>query len=173
MPEQPMRPEHDVGNDQDWSLSSQPTPLHSGQGDDEASFASPPPTYTFQSLPNLPAQTRWGTMNLGSRLLLRFEIPGLVEPIRVEMFDTLLLGRACQLDNQLSVDLNPYGGYWHGVSRHHALILVDDDVLKLVDLQSTNGTFLNGCLLPPHQPRILRDGDEIALSRLIITIHFG
>lgn len=33
------------------------------------------------------------------------------------------------------------------------------------DLGSTNGTLLNGDLLPPQQPQILRDGDKIKVGR--------
>jgi len=40
----------------------------------------------------------------------------------------------------------------------------------VVDLDSTNGTFLNGMRIMPHQPRILRDGDEIRLGLLKIIV---
>lgn len=174
MPEQPTPPDYIPGDGEEWP----PTPLHNpvppraGQDDDDTPQDSVPPTQAFPHLPNFTAETRWGTMNLGVRRLLRFEVEGLAQQVCVEMFDMLLLGRGEQDNVQLALDLNPYGGYWHGVSRQHALILMDDGVLKLMDLASTNGTFLNGSLLPPHQLRILRDGDRIALSRLIMTIHF-
>lgn len=49
-----------------------------------------------------------------------------------------------------------------GVSRRHAKIVVGSDgLVNLVDLQSTNGTFLNGA---PVDVAILREGDRIAIG---------
>ena len=44
-----------------------------------------------------------------------------------------------------------------------------EDTLTLVDLGSVNGTHLNGQRLVPNQPRVLRDGDEIRLGRLVVV----
>ncbi len=49
-------------------------------------------------------------------------------------------------------------------SRLHAELRVAADKLEVVDLGSTNGTFLNGERLAPNLPRSLKPGDEI---------HFG
>jgi predicted component of type VI protein secretion system len=45
--------------------------------------------------------------------------------------------------------------------------------LRLADLNSPNFTFLNNQKLIPNQSRILRDGDEIRLGRLVMTVQFG
>ncbi|MCA9707881.1 MAG: FHA domain-containing protein [Myxococcales bacterium] len=45
-----------------------------------------------------------------------------------------------------------------GVSREHAKLIVGDDVINLVDLGSTNGTFLDGA---PIDAAIVRDGNRI------------
>lgn len=47
------------------------------------------------------------------------------------------------------------------ISRHHARILVAGDVLELIDLGSTNGTFLNDARLEKNQPAPLNPGDEV------------
>jgi pSer/pThr/pTyr-binding forkhead associated (FHA) protein len=47
-----------------------------------------------------------------------------------------------------------------------------EDTLTLVDLGSTNGTHLNGQRLIPNQPRVLRDGDEVRLGKLVFHIFF-
>ena len=70
------------------------------------------------------------------------------------------------------VDLAPYGAAEQGVSRRHAVIRRGEDTLTLVDLGSTNGTHLNGQRLIPHQPRVLRDGDEVRLGKLVFHIFF-
>lgn len=172
MPEQPTPPDYDPRDDPRWPYSPRRAALDSGQNDDRTAMAASSPTHTFNRLPDFTAQTRRGTANLGPRFVLRFEIAGLPDPVCMEMTNTLLLGRACEPENQFALDLNPYGGYWHGVSRQHAMIVIEDGSVKLTDLGSTNGTFLNGSPLPPNQLRILCDGDVIALSRLVMTIHF-
>jgi pSer/pThr/pTyr-binding forkhead associated (FHA) protein len=68
--------------------------------------------------------------------------------------------------------MGPFGGADQGVSRRHAEIRRGEDTLTLVDLGSTNGTHLNGQRLIPHQPRVLRDGDEIRMGKLVFHIFF-
>lgn len=53
-----------------------------------------------------------------------------------------------------------------GVSRHHARILVADDVATLDDLGSKNGTHLNGRAITVAH---LSDGDEISLGTVTLT----
>jgi pSer/pThr/pTyr-binding forkhead associated (FHA) protein len=43
----------------------------------------------------------------------------------------------------------------------HAEFRLKDDELELVDLNSTNGTFVNEDQLTPMEPRHLRHGDTI------------
>lgn len=52
------------------------------------------------------------------------------------------------------------------VSRRHALVerLGRDGRLHVVDLSSTNGTFLNGVRVPPRIPLRLSDGDVLCLG---------
>jgi pSer/pThr/pTyr-binding forkhead associated (FHA) protein len=47
------------------------------------------------------------------------------------------------------------------VSRLHAELHAIKDKLELVDLGSTNGTFVNSERLTPNQPRLLKSGDEL------------
>jgi hypothetical protein len=47
------------------------------------------------------------------------------------------------------------------VSRFHAELRLSAGVLEVVDLGSTNGTFVNGERLVPQQPRALNPGDEV------------
>ena len=47
------------------------------------------------------------------------------------------------------------------ISRHHAEIRLEEDALSVVDLGSTNGTFVNEERLQSNQPHPLKNGDEI------------
>ena len=50
------------------------------------------------------------------------------------------------------------------VSRRHAEILKRPDGFFIADYGSTNGTMLNGEVLPPHQERLLAHGDRIRVG---------
>lgn len=69
------------------------------------------------------------------------------------------LGRADDNDIVLGGDL---------VSRKHARLIVDGDVLKIEDLGSRNGTRLNGA--PLLAPRTLNPGDSISLGENTLAV---
>jgi pSer/pThr/pTyr-binding forkhead associated (FHA) protein len=54
-------------------------------------------------------------------------------------------------------------------SRRHAQIAWDGEICTLSDLDSANGTFLNGRRITNAET--LRDGDEIALASAVLTFH--
>jgi len=72
------------------------------------------------------------------------------------------------------VDLDQTGGAEYGVSRLHASIRYSqhEETIEIADLGSSNGTFVNGQRLQPHELRSLRNGDEIRFGRLITRIIF-
>lgn len=52
-----------------------------------------------------------------------------------------------------------------GISRKHACIQLEGKSFYLMDLHSTNHTFLNGWELIPGEKRLLRDGDVIMVGK--------
>ena len=50
------------------------------------------------------------------------------------------------------------------VSRRHFQVRFESDVFYISDLDSTNGTYLNGSKLNPNEEQILRDGDRVGLG---------
>jgi pSer/pThr/pTyr-binding forkhead associated (FHA) protein len=68
-----------------------------------------------------------------------------------------------------TVDVNVDSPY---ISRRHFQIRCQDDVFLITDLDSTNGTFLNGVRLNPHQERRLRDQDRIGLAGDQVVFRF-
>ncbi|MCS7223670.1 MAG: zinc ribbon domain-containing protein [Armatimonadetes bacterium] len=79
----------------------------------------------------------------------------------------VLIGRTDQVSRVFpDVDLTPYGGYDAGVSRRHCLITQTAGTFFVQDLDSTNGTKLNGSTLAPHQPQVIKDGDTLELGIL-------
>jgi pSer/pThr/pTyr-binding forkhead associated (FHA) protein len=64
------------------------------------------------------------------------------------------------------LDLIPFGGGAPdlGVSRHQALIQREGTTYHVVDVGSTNGTFVNGKALAYNKPVELHDGDALAFG---------
>lgn len=83
------------------------------------------------------------------------------------------LGRVEQVDSQATcLNLSAYNAREQGVSRKHAMLHRSDIMLEIQDLDSKNGTYLNGNRLAPNETRILRDRDELLLGTLRIRIDF-
>ncbi len=57
------------------------------------------------------------------------------------------------------------------VSRLHARLELDHEQITIIDLNSTNGTYVNGERLTPGQPRRLRAGDKINFGQAC-TVEF-
>lgn len=72
------------------------------------------------------------------------------------------------------VDLSSAQASEMGVSRLHVGIQYDAsaNTLQVKDLGSANGSYLNGQRLHPREVRILRNGDELRLSRLVLGVYF-
>ncbi len=68
------------------------------------------------------------------------------------------------------VDLSPYNAYANGVSRLHAAIKLINNRIVVVDLGSSNGTYLNGIRLSPYIETPVSHGDLIYVGKLKIQI---
>lgn len=70
------------------------------------------------------------------------------------------------------IDLVPFGAQERGVSRIHAQIHMEEDILYVTDMESTNGTYLDGVKLLPHQQHRLRQKSDLLLGRMHIQIMY-
>ena len=88
--------------------------------------------------------------------------------------DITLIGRASTADNvRPDVDMTPFDAD-HFVSRRHAFILKRQGAIVLEDLDSVNGTFVNGTKqLAAHVLTPLHDGDEITFGQTRCTVRIG
>lgn len=59
------------------------------------------------------------------------------------------------------VDLTPFGGTGSGASRRHALLRYANGFWSIVDLNSTNGTFVNGSRIASNTPTPLQDQTRV------------
>ncbi len=94
-------------------------------------------------------------------------------PITVQQADQFILGRRMtgEMDESF-FDLRPFGAYENGVSRRHAMIRRVEDGYEIVDLGSTNGTWLNNQRIVPNRPYPLDPGVKVNLGRLQLFVMF-
>jgi hypothetical protein len=114
--------------------------------------------------------------SFGNLSSLIFTVRGFEDkPIRVnlEEFQEVIVGRTGP-DSVImpDVDLTDYNARDLGVSRVHGTLKRKDSVVTLSDMGSVNHTYLNGERIFPQEIRVLRDGDEIRLGRLVMRVTF-
>lgn len=110
---------------------------------------------------------------LGANMVALY-INNIDEPLAIQILQQAILGRYTpHSKSQPRIDLTPYGAYDKGVSRMHAVIRRTENGLLIEDLDSSNGTWLNGTQVEPYIPRQLKSEDRIRLSQLEIVIFFG
>jgi hypothetical protein len=110
----------------------------------------------------------------GENWALYFKVQGTAETVRIQPRQTeMILGRKSPDSVMVpDVDLSPYEAGSRGVSRLHASIRRQDNTLVITDLGSVNHTFINGQRLHAHEVRVLHDGDEVRLARLVLYAYF-
>ncbi|MBN1679576.1 MAG: FHA domain-containing protein [Anaerolineae bacterium] len=105
-------------------------------------------------------------------LLLQFLPSGACLPLIPT--GTVTLGRDPLLgapDNL--IDLSQHNAQTHGVSRAHCQLRPKNNRLYVADLNSTNGTYLNGVKLNPHREYLIAHGDRLIMGTLHIVVAFG
>jgi len=112
-------------------------------------------------------------LDLKTPLALRLDIDDTDQSIKVPLRQYLIVGRKdSEDDRQVDIDLAPFNAHEHGVSRYHAIIQVVNGRLSIKDFNSSNGTIINNYQLKPMFAYRLRNGDEIFLGKLKVTINF-
>lgn len=120
---------------------------------------------SFQSIPaareEYPQTGGWATLQLVSS--------GHLIPLLEK--DEFTLGRVSEGQPIMpDIDLSPYRAYENGVSRLHALIKRQGNKVTIMDLDSSNGIYLNGKKITPNQEYPLSYGDVVSLGKLKFQI---
>ncbi len=85
-----------------------------------------------------------------------------------------VIGRSEGSTMRPDIDLSAHNAGEMGVSRLHVALQYSakNNLLSVSDMKSANGTFINGQKVYPQEVRVLRDGDELRLGRLILRVYF-
>lgn len=108
------------------------------------------------------------SLDNGTRLLLQISGPK-GKTLAFKMKDRVVVG--CGGAHwELDLDMFPFGGEMAGVSRRHLAFTTDGEMIYAEDLNSECGTRINGVVMPAGRQIRLRNGDELALGGLLMTI---
>lgn len=87
--------------------------------------------------------------------------------------EEMLIGRGDpSLGLEPQIRLDEPSALTEGVSRLHAKVICEGNEYYVLDLDSTNSTYLNKRKLIPQEHNKLADGDEIQLGRYLIRVRF-
>jgi hypothetical protein len=96
------------------------------------------------------------------------------QPITTREDPEFIVGRELtDLEKGEGVDLASFGGYENGVSKQHAMIRRTENHYEIIDLNSTNGTFLNNKRISPNTPYSLTSGSRICLGLLKLYVVYN
>lgn len=101
---------------------------------------------------------------------VRLKLPATGKEISTAGRTELVIGRTHK-DSKPDIDLGPYGGSQAGVSRLHSKLIRQGDDWSVEDLGSTNGTFINGAKVAPHQKKKIKNGDVIRVGQIELEFH--
>jgi len=83
-----------------------------------------------------------------------------------------IIGRSLIPTSEPMLDLSDFDGFKMGLSRRHAMIRQAGTGYEIIDLSSTNGTWLNDERLVPYAPYPLPSGSRLLLSRIRLFVFY-
>jgi hypothetical protein len=123
---------------------------------------SPEDTDRVRLVPRQPEASAW-------RLILTV-LSDKQSTIGLDVREMLTIGREDPDGTQPDLDLTPHLALDHGISRQHAVLIPASEALYLVDLDSKNGTWINGEYITPGERHPLNQGDKIELGLLRLLV---
>jgi len=102
---------------------------------------------------------------------IRLKISSGKREIEIPLNRAVHIGRVDPvLDVFPEIDLSHEGELSKSISRRHATVARQDDIVVVEDTGSVNGTFVNGRRLDPYLPEVIKSGDILQLGKLQLEI---
>ena len=93
--------------------------------------------------------------------------------ILLQTTDGFVIGRSDRRSSFIpDIDLADFKALEKGVSRRHAVFVRYQDKIHILDINSINGTFLNGKRLKPDIPYMITTGDQLGFGDLLLSVTF-
>jgi DNA-binding response OmpR family regulator len=99
-------------------------------------------------------------------------VAGHEQPLTLTIHQPVTFGRTTTLSPKLHVDLSRFNAVEHGVSRVHMTLHNKDGKFYVEDMDSVNGTYINGDPVKPRELIALKNADEVRLGRLRLYLYF-
>ena len=97
---------------------------------------------------------------------------GANKPIAIRTEVEFIIGRQNGETADAMLDLTDLDGFDFGMSRKHAKIRRTSTGYEVIDLSSTNGTWMDDKRLVPNKPYPLKSGSMLRLSRIRLLVFF-
>jgi len=94
------------------------------------------------------------------------------KPHEVRTEKEFVIGRRLIPTSEPMLDLSDFDGFKMGLSRRHAKIRKTETGYEIIDLSSTNGTWLNDQKLVPYTPYPLPNAARLLLSRIRLVVFY-
>jgi ribosomal protein L37E len=137
-------------------------------------FVTSARTHKFEEDKDIAHRKSWPTGDVlaTEQKPITFEIDG--QKLTLSISETITVGRLSGIASDIlpDVDLSSFNAGELGVSRQHIRLRRRGTLIYVADLDSTNGTLLNGRRLIPEGERLIRSGDELRLGHLKIRVKF-
>lgn len=104
------------------------------------------------------------------RVLIKIGEPAPRMTVGLDIYADIILGRGAGSTDSPDIDLSNLDALDLGVSRRHAMIRPTRNRLYLIDLNSTNGSYVNAVPVGKGMAQVLRHGDAVSLSRLSFVV---
>jgi len=95
---------------------------------------------------------------------------GTLKPYYLHIKKEFVIGRKANESPETFLDLSELDGYNMGISRRHAMIRRTESGYAIIDLSSTNGTWLNDERLIPNKPYQLENDSQLRIGRLRLLV---
>ncbi|MEP0804568.1 MAG: FHA domain-containing protein [Chloroflexota bacterium] len=101
-------------------------------------------------------------------------VAGSAKPVYLRFDTELIFGRKAEEPSDAPIlDLTELGGYQMGISRRHAMIRRTEEGYELIDLFSTNGSWLNEERMMPNRPYRLTSGTQLRFGRMRLLVFYN
>ncbi len=104
------------------------------------------------------------------RIQMKFAAPAPTITFGLDIYGDTILGRGVSGPSAPHIDLTNLKAETLGVSRQHALLRPTRNRLFLIDLESTNGSFVNAIPVGKGMAQMLKTADTVALGGLTFVV---
>jgi pSer/pThr/pTyr-binding forkhead associated (FHA) protein len=105
-----------------------------------------------------------------------FLVAGMLDPVTITLapdYRQIVIGRDVGGDDPPDLDLAGVSETAKSVSRRHALLDFEGERPTIIDLDSTNGTWVNENRLQVDRPHPFRTGDLLRLGQQFVFVYFS